>query len=299
MIDQLLDATVLFSFDRTGFARHARRFGPMPRLDGRHVVVTGGNAGIGRAIAEGCLSQGARVTIVCRDRARGEAAAAELGATLVIGDMGDLDAVDRLAGEIAGPVDALVHNAGALVDRRTFSPQGHELTLAVHVLGPWRLTERLADRIPSGGRVIFVASGGMYAVPLIPLGEIGGKEPFDGVTAYAHAKRAQVVGAGILAEQRPGWRVAVMHPGWADTGGVRTSLPGFFRLTRSILRTAAQGADTAIWLCGAEFDGSGRLWFDREIARDTWWPSTRTSPEARARLGAELSTLALAEVASG
>ena len=50
--DTLLDKSIVFSFDRTGFARHARRFDPKDLdvdLQGRRVIVTGANAGLGRA----------------------------------------------------------------------------------------------------------------------------------------------------------------------------------------------------------------------------------------------------------
>ena len=56
-----------------------------------------------------------------------------------------------------------------------------------------------------------------------------------------------------------------MHPGWADTPGIATSLPGFRRLARPILRSNEQGADTIVWLAAADEPGrsSGRFWHDR------------------------------------
>ena len=57
-----------------------------------------------------------------------------------------------------------------------------------------------------------------------------------------------------------------MHPGWADTPGVETALPGFYRLTRPLLRTPEQGADTAVWLAASTEAAqvSGKFWLDRE-----------------------------------
>ena len=59
--------------------------------------------------------------------------------------------------------------------------------------------------------------------------------------------------------------ISAMHPGWADTRGVREALPRFHRLTRWFLRDAAQGADTAVWLAAAEAaaDAGGKLFLDR------------------------------------
>ena len=61
----------------------------------------------------------------------------------------------------------------------------------------------------------------------------------------------------IWAEQLAGTGVVVhaMHPSWADTPGVQSSLPRFYELTRPLLRTPAQGADTIVWLGAATEPG--------------------------------------------
>src|SRR3546814_6821409 len=62
-------------------------------------------------------------------------------------DLADLDDVRRFAGELSVPqVHAVIHNAGVMPPERTESPQGHELSMAVHVLGPVLMTELLQDR---------------------------------------------------------------------------------------------------------------------------------------------------------
>ena len=80
-------------------------------------------------------------------------------------------------------------------------------------------------------------------------------------------KRAQVVLSEQWAEALRGEGIAVhaMHPGWADTPGVRRWLPTFRLATRPLLRTPEQGADTIVWLAAAEEPGrsSGRFWHDR------------------------------------
>ena len=152
-------------------------------------------------------------------------------------------------------VDVLVHNAGVLPEDRVLSPQGHEITLATHVLGPWLLTRELLPRLKasSDARVVFVSSGGMYTQRL-SLDDIEWRRrPYDGVAAYAQTKRMQVVMAQLLAEDPDfgGIAVSAMHPGWADTPAVRTSLPRFWQAMHGRLRTPAQGADTVIWLASS------------------------------------------------
>jgi len=77
-----------------------------------------------------------------------------------------------------------------------------------------------------------------------------------------------------------------MHPGWADTPGVRSALPGFRKITRPILRTAQQGADTIVWLAVARETGSvtGKLFLDREVVSTHLLAGTREDPAERAKL---------------
>jgi dehydrogenase/reductase SDR family protein 12 len=80
--------------------------------------------------------------------------------------------------------------------------------------------------------------------------------------------------------------VNAMHPGWADTPGVESALPTFHSLTRYILRTPEEGADTIIWLAAATeaADVSGQLFLDREPRTTHLMARTRETPEEREKL---------------
>jgi NAD(P)-dependent dehydrogenase (short-subunit alcohol dehydrogenase family) len=290
--DALLDASILFSFDRSGFERHARNFAARDLavdLTGRVCVVTGANSGIGFQASLALAGCGATVWMACRNQARGRRAVAAVrratGSTavhLAIVDVADLESVRRFAdGFSAGVLDVLVHNAGVLPDRRTTTPQGHEVTLATHVLGPWLLTRALLPRLRASrdARVVFVSSGGMYSQRLTLDDHQWQRRPYDGVAAYAQTKRMQVVLAELLASELRGTHVTVsaMHPGWADTPAVRSSLPSFWQLMRDRLRNPAQGADTVIWLAvsPAARGRSGLFWFDRQPRPTHLLPWTR------------------------
>lgn len=294
-IDHVLDATIVFSFDRTGFARHSRSFapgdpGPAP---GRVILVTGASSGLGRAAAGQLAALGCRVRLVCRDAGRGAEAmraiaASVPGADLVLDlvDVSDLDAVRRYAANLPDEaIDGLVHNAGLLPADRLLSPQGLEATFATHVAGPWLLTHALESRLRRpGARVIFVSSGGMYPVKLSLEDLDWSRRPYDGVSAYAMTKRMQVVLATSLHErlEASGVHVYAMHPGWADTAAVRTALPLFHRMTHLILRTPAQGADTIVWLAATrEAPPAGGFWFDRREVSAHLSGRTRESPTER------------------
>ena len=141
-VDLALEATVAPSFSRIGPAvrRRVDDWGPLPRLDGQRVLVTGVTSGIGRAAAARLLALGAHVVAVGRDETRTHRAMAELtvaagnpAATVVIADLGELDDVRRVADEAvtAGPLHALVHNAGALLPEHRRTSDGIEVTVAV------------------------------------------------------------------------------------------------------------------------------------------------------------------------
>ena len=211
----------------------------------------------------------------------------------VVAEMGDLLSVGNAAREIAARfphVFSIVHNAGALLNTREVSPQGIEQTVSSHVLGPHLLTTvLLANLIATQGRVVTVSSGGMYSAELP---NIDGKRTlemrtdiYNGSKQYAIAKRAQVTLNEMWASKERSVHFDSMHPGWADTPGVQESIPAFQRITKPILRSPEQGADTIVWLAAVQpIPGpSGSFWSDREVRSIHKLPMTRRSDTAEAR----------------
>ncbi|MBS1117805.1 MAG: dehydrogenase/reductase [Deltaproteobacteria bacterium] len=284
------------SFDRTGFARHQRAFRATDLevdLRGRVCLVTGANAGLGRATAAALAERGATVRLLCRDAGRGEAARDELrratGSSQIeldLVDVSELASVRRFVERARLPaVHVVVHNAGVLPHERVLTSDQLELCFATHVVGPHLLTRLLERPLRAGGdaRVIWVSSGGMYTQRL-ELDDLDWtRRPYNGVTAYAQTKRMQVVLARRWARELEG-EVAVysMHPGWAETRSVKTQLPRFHRVMHRLLRTPAQGADTIVWLAARRPAPapSGGLWFDRAARSAHYLPWTRED-EAR------------------
>jgi dehydrogenase/reductase SDR family member 12 len=269
-----------FGFGRPGYERHARSFrreDDEKSLKGLVVAITGANGGLGLAATVALAARGATVFMLCRDRRRGEAAREQVrGEVQVV----ELDVARRASREalVLPELDVCVHNAGALLDRRE-EVEGLESTVATHLVGPFLLSRRLKSR-----HTIWVSSGGGLTQKLEVEATFQPPEPFDGVRAYARCKRAQLVVARRLGH-------SAMHPGWADTGGVAQSLPTFRRLTRNILRTPAQGADTIVWLAAQQPPPPAQFWFDRQVVPEHPLPWTRSSPEEEARLMARLDAL--------
>ncbi len=296
--DRLLDQSVYFSFDRSGFLRHQQRFLP-GELDvsmaGKVCLVTGGNSGLGFATATALALRRARVIIASRNEERGREACEAIrkqtdhdDVHLEVIDLSSPASIRAAVNRIEQPrIDVLIHNAGLLPLERIITPEGLELTVATHLVGPHLLTRLLSERL-AGGRVVVVSSGGMYAKRLAVDAMLSHDREYDGVAAYARTKRGQVVLAELWAARLKSQRTVVhaMHPGWAGTPGVERSLPRFWRSMQNRLRTPEEGADTIVWLAVAEraARSTGRFWFDREPVSTHLVPWTRETSAERTRL---------------
>ena len=215
-------------------------------------------------------------------------------------DLSELESVRQFAGRFrdqASRLDVLVNNAGVMTEARDVSADGIELTLATNVVGPFLLTNLLIPLIEESApaRIINVSSGGMYTQKLRVDDLQSERGQFDGPKVYARTKRAEVILTELWAEQLAGTGVVVhsMHPGWADTPGVRSSLPRFYKLTRPLLRTPQQGADTIVWLGAADEPGrsTGVFWHDRRPRPTHLLPWTRETQQEREQLWARCAQL--------
>jgi NAD(P)-dependent dehydrogenase (short-subunit alcohol dehydrogenase family) len=307
VVDGLLELPVAPSFTRVGPAVRSRldRWTPLDSYDltGRVIVLTGPTSGLGLAAAEQLARCGATLVLVGRDRGRTEAVRDRLASLragtdhhVAVADLADLSTVRDAAEQIRDlhpSIDALLHNAGALTADRRANPDGIEATVASQVVGPFLLTTLLLEslRAASPGRVITMASGGMYASGLTVANLQMSDDEYRGAEHYARAKRAQVTLNEMWAERLGGPDLVfhAVHPGWADTPGVRGSLPRFHLLTGPLLRTPEQGADTMVWLAaddGEPLRTNGAFWLDRRRRALHRLPTTRRTdtPERREQL---------------
>ena len=297
LTDAALEATVVGSFSRIGFAARRALFDwdsePIVDMAGRVVLITGATGGLGLAAATALAQRNAELWIVGRDPLRTETArraiasvAPHSSVTTAVADLAALDEVRNLADRVRRStprLDVLIHNAGALTHDLRYTADGLELTAQVHVVAPFLLTAALLPVLQAApaARVITVSSGGMYTQHLDLDALAAPRTPFNGTRAYANAKRAQVVLNESWSKHARASGVVfhAMHPGWADTPGVRESLPRFHALMGPLLRTPSQGADTMVWLASdpRALDTSGRFWLDRRPRAVAPLPGTSTS----------------------
>jgi NAD(P)-dependent dehydrogenase (short-subunit alcohol dehydrogenase family) len=282
LLDDAMEFTVVPSFTTIGARARSRLYDWAPLssydLSDRTVAITGATSGLGLSAAKRVASLGATVIIIGRDADRLAAARQKIvrddndDVHPVVCDVGDLEQVHHAADAITQQfdrLDALVHNAGALLDRRTDNAAGIETTVAAQVLGPFALTTLLAPllRTRAPGRVITMSSGGMYTAPLTVADLQMPSDAYRGSEQYARAKRAQVTLNESWAERTELSEIVfhALHPGWADTPGVTSSLPTFAKIVGPLLRSSDEGADTMVWLVADDepLSTSGDFWLDR------------------------------------
>jgi NAD(P)-dependent dehydrogenase (short-subunit alcohol dehydrogenase family) len=204
----------------------------LPALDGKTIVVTGGNSGIGLAAARALAGQGATLVLACRDEDKARAAAASIRAGLPSArvdtarlDLSELASVREFAARFrdAHPrLDVLVNNAGVMAVPRTLTRDGFELQLGVNHLGHFALTGLLLDRLLAapGARVVNVSSmasrmGKMH------WDDLDGGAFYEKWLWYGQSKLANLLFTFELArrvrERGVGLASLACHPGYAAT----------------------------------------------------------------------------------
>ena len=253
----------------------------MAALEGKICVVTGATSGIGLVTAERLGAMGARVVLVGRDPAKGEAAllrvrrrAPQVQAEIHYADLARLEDVRRLGAALAAAlprVDMLVNNAGAIFRRRDVTPDGLERTYALNHMAYFLLTallkERLAAAAPS--RIVSVASEAHRGATL-DFDDLQGARHYGGWTAYQRSKLCNILFTRELARRLHGTGITAncLHPGFVASG-FGDNNDGVFRIALSIAKrlfaiSEERGAVTTVYLASApEVQGTSGLYFKR------------------------------------
>lgn len=215
----------------------------MKEMDGKVIVITGGNTGIGKEAAVGLASLGARVIITSRNEERGRAARQE------IADRSDNDSVDVMSLDLASfksirsfaadvldrfdHVDVLVNNAGLILRRRAETQDGFEETFGVNHLGHFLLTDLLLERLRASApaRVVVVSSDAHKGARQgLDFDDLQAEHKYRWAKAYSKSKLANIYFARELSRRLDGSGVTVnaLHPGFVrsefgrggDLGGI-------------------------------------------------------------------------------
>jgi NAD(P)-dependent dehydrogenase (short-subunit alcohol dehydrogenase family) len=224
------------------------------------VLVTGANAGIGRATATELARMGARVLMACRSAERGAEARAAVVAEvpnarteLLIADLSSGEGVRSLAAQTlqhTDHLDVLVNNAGVFTRQHVPTVDGLETQFAVNHLAPFLLTHLLRDLLVQSApaRVVTVSSEA-HKRGQIRFDDLQGEQDYSGMKAYSQSKLANLLFNRELARRFGGTGVTAnaLHPGVI---GTRLLFTGFapLRLLRPFLKTPERGARTSVFL---------------------------------------------------
>ncbi len=274
----------------------------VPSMEGRTVVVTGANSGVGKATAQALAGAGAHTVLTARNEERGREAQADIARAtgsprvdLVVFDLADLASVRAGAAELLDRterIDVLVNNAGLVLSERRETVDGFEATFAINHLGPFLLTELLTERLVASApaRVVNVASTAHRTARRgLDFDDLQSTRHYRGMAAYSKSKLANILFTTELSQRLAGTGVTAnaVHPGTVASGFARDDdASGFLAfgitLIKPFILTPEQGARTSVYLAtDPEVEGVTGQYFVRCRART---PSPAARDEAAATL---------------
>jgi NAD(P)-dependent dehydrogenase (short-subunit alcohol dehydrogenase family) len=237
-------------------------------MQGKVVVITGGTSGIGQVAAERLAGQGARLVLVARDRARGEATLERLRASgpgvahrAHYADLSLIGDTRRVAAEIAAVeprVDVLLNNAGAMFGHRQVTPDGLERTFALNHMSYFLLTHGLRERLRAAApaRVVNTASGAHRRAHL-DFEDLQSARGYRGFMAYSLSKLCNILYTRELARRWAGTGVTAnsLHPGFVATRFGDASGGPFSYVVRASKKvfglSPEKGAETLVFLASS------------------------------------------------
>ena len=208
-----------------------RRCQSKARLDGKIVVITGANTGIGKETALQLSLRGAKIYIACRDLNKANEAIADIkktnsnaDITAMALDLSSFKSVREFVKEFSGKesvIDILINNAGIRAAEESKTEDGFETDIQVNYLGPFLLTLLLLPLLKKAikARVISV-SGGIYVISKLHLDNINMTGIFDSMQTYSQSKLALILFTREMARRLgkdSSVKVYAMSPGVVET----------------------------------------------------------------------------------
>ena len=279
-------------------------------MRGKIVVITGATSGIGEVAARRLAGMGARIVLVARDKARGEAALAGLrsgGAgnshSIHYGDLSRISEMKRVAQEISAAqprIDVLINNAGAMFGSRQLTEDNLERTFAINHMAYFVITQGLRERLLASApaRIVNTASAAHQGAKL-DFDDLQAAHGFSPMRAYGRSKLCNILFTRELARRLSGKGVTAncLHPGFVATrfgdgsGGI---LSGVVRVAKLFAISPQQGAQTIVYLASAPevANVSGGYYYKCLPAQPT--TEARNDEDAK-RLWMESATIAAIE----
>jgi NAD(P)-dependent dehydrogenase (short-subunit alcohol dehydrogenase family) len=215
----------------------------IPAENGKNIIITGSNSGLGLEAATVLSRKGANVIMAVRSLEKGKEAIAKIKSIvpdaridLMQLDLGDLDSIRSFAAAYKAKytaLDALMNNAGIMVPpKRESTKQGFEIQFGTNHLGHFALTGLLLDVIKKTPKaVVATQSSLMHKIGAdIHFDDLNWEKSYDKSKAYAQSKLANLLFTYELDRQFKAHHIdakaTASHPGYTETNLQRTS--GFF-----------------------------------------------------------------------
>ena len=239
-------------------------------MKGKTVVITGGNAGIGKATAINLSKQGAEILITSRSEGKAKAAVEEIKSAskndnvdFVLINLIDQESVKKAAVEIKAKcpkIDVLINNAGCYLSELELSPQGIEGQFATNHIGHFLLTNLILDNIKAAGnaRIINLASIAHSSTREVNFDDINyEKEQYGGWKSYSRSKFCNIVFTNELARrlENTGITANAIHPGGVRTEIAEKDANWYTKLGWIVMKpfmiTVEKGAETSVFLASS------------------------------------------------
>ena len=272
------------------------------KMDGKTVIITGANAGIGKETALDLAKRGARVIMACRDLKRSEAALNDIvertGSKKVVLkqlDLASMKSIRKFAEDInknEPELHVLINNAGVgCLPQLERTEDGFEMIMGVNHLGHFLLTNLLLDLLKksSPSRIVVVSSmSHKLFTTEMKFDYINSDKLYNKWETYSQSKLANILFARELAKRLQGSGVTAnsLHPGFIITDIFRhfhhLHVTFFWKPLAFLLgKTPEQGAQTTIYLAVSdEVEGISGLYFDNCKPQE---PSKEAQDDAAAK----------------
>jgi len=271
-------------------------------MEGRTVMITGANTGIGLATAHQLALMGAKIVFVGRDEQGLKDAMRDVMLStgnedmdFLVADLSSMSQVRRLAREILDRydrLDVLINNAGVITKHREVTVDGFERDLAVNHLAPFLLTNMLLDlMVASGHSRIVNLSSSAHRFSRLDFDDLQYEKGWSSMRSYGTTKLMNILFTRALAKRLDGTSVTVnaVHPGFVSSCFGRDFNPVSKGLTKIFAKSTKKGARTSVYLASSpEVDGVTGRYFanekegsvsktaqDDELAERLWWESER------------------------
>ncbi len=220
-------------------------------MDGKICLVTGANSGLGKATAAALVKAGASVIMLCRDRARGEAALAEVKSAsgssaveLALADLSSQASIRNMLGEFKHDhLDVLINNAGVYKSSRVLMPGGLEAMFATNHLGHFLLTTLLLDKLraASSARVITITAP---STTHLNFDDLQGEKHFSALEAFGASKMCNLLFAYELSRRLDGTSITsnAFHPGLVKSNIMAEAAAPIRFITNLLSRSPEQAA---------------------------------------------------------